>query len=276
MDLPLWTRLYECTRMDFMAQQKTATGTARQEQVSFGAKQINAADKTERVRRLFAGVADSYDRMNDLMSLGLHKVWKDALVARVVPRSGERILDLAGGTGDIAFRLYKATGGEASLTVADLTAEMLAQGEGRAFAQGVPAQAIAWQVADAEALDFADSSFDAITLAFGLRNMTRPERALAEAFRVLDTGGRMALLEFSSPDTPIFSGLYRRLSRRLIPALGKQVADDEAAYRYLVESIENFASAETVAQWLVQAGFRSVVSERLGGGVAALHLGWKH
>ena len=259
---------------------RTAHRTARRQesppQVSFGAETINAHDKTNRVRQLFAEVADSYDQMNDLMSLGLHKVWKDALVARVAPRAGEHCLDLAGGTGDIAFRLYKATNGKAIITVADLTAEMLRHGQNRSFTHGIPPHAITWQVANAEDLKCADNSFAAITLAFGLRNMTHPRQALSEAFRVLDSGGRLAVLEFSPPDTPIFSELYRRLSRRLIPALGKQIANNEAAYRYLVESIETFADAETVSQWLKAAGFRSVVSERLGGGIAALHLAWKY
>ena len=248
---------------------------AKEEKVAFGAEQISPQDKTARVQDLFAGVAGRYDRMNDLMSLGLHRVWKDATVARLAPRAGERVLDLAGGTGDIAFRLYRATAGRAKITLADMTEEMLARGRVRAFAQGVPAEAIAWCLGNAEDLPFKDESFDAVALAFGLRNMTHPKTALSEVFRVLDTGGRLALLEFSPPDTPIFQDLYKNLSRQVIPALGGRVAQDEPAYRYLVESIETFADTQTIGAWLKEAGFSSVVSQSLGGGVAGLHLAWK-
>jgi len=240
------------------------------DKVSFGHEDVSPQEKTRRVRGVFSSVASSYDLMNDLMSGGQHRLWKQAFVRRVRPRGGEAILDMAGGTGDIAFRLARSG---AHVTVADINPEMLAVGVERAKARGV--EGLAWAEENAERLSFADRSFDAYTIAFGIRNVTDIPTALAEAHRVLRTGGRFFCLEFSQTRWPGFATLYETYSRKVVPRIGKAVAGDEESYRYLIESIERFPDMATFSTMIEAAGFRSVKAEPILGGLVAIHSGWK-
>ena len=240
------------------------------DKVSFGHEQVEPAEKTRRVGTVFTSVASRYDLMNDLMSGGQHRLWKDAFVRRVRPRRGERILDLAGGTGDVAFRLARRG---AEVTVADVNAEMLAVGIDRARRRGL--DGLVWAEENAERLSFADRSFDACTIAFGIRNVTHIDRALAEAHRVLKTGGRFYCLEFSQTRWPGFREAYRRYSRSIVPRLGRLVAGDADSYRYLVESIERFPDMATFSGMIEKAGFGRVRAEPILGGLVAIHSGWK-
>ena len=238
--------------------------------VNFGDQLVSPEEKTRRVGEVFTSVARRYDLMNDLMSGGLHRLWKDRFVARVKPRPGERILDMAGGTGDVAFRMARRG---AHVTVADINADMLEVGQQRGAERGV--EGLAWQVADAQGLSFADRSFDAYTIAFGIRNVTDIPAALAEAYRVLDRGGRFYCLEFSTSDWPGFAEAYEAYSRHVIPRIGQAVAGDEASYRYLVESIRRFPKPEAFRQMIATAGFERVGVEPLLGGLVAIHSGWR-
>jgi len=240
------------------------------DKVPFGQELVEPAEKTRRVRGVFTSVASRYDLMNDLMSAGQHRLWKDAFVRRVRPRRGEKILDLAGGTGDVAFRLARRG---AEVTVADVNPDMLAVGIERAKRRGL--DGLVWAEEDAEKLSFGDRSFDACTIAFGIRNVTRIDRALAEAHRVLKTGGRFYCLEFSQTRWPGFREAYRRYSRYLVPRLGRIVARDADSYRYLVESIERFPDMASFAAMIEKAGFRQVKAEPILGGLVAIHSGWK-
>lgn len=240
------------------------------DKVSFGHEQVEPAEKTRRVRGVFSSVASRYDLMNDLMSGGQHRLWKDAFVRRVRPRKGERILDMAGGTGDVAFRLARRG---ADVTVADVNPDMLAVGIERAKRRGL--EGLVWAEEDAEALSFEDRTFDAFTIAFGLRNVTHLDRALAEARRVLKTGGRFFCLEFSQTRWPGFREAYRRYSRFVVPRLGRIFAGDADSYRYLVESIERFPDMARFAAMIERAGFRRVKAEPILGGLVAIHSGWR-
>lgn len=240
------------------------------DKVSFGHEQVSPEEKTRRVSGVFSSVASRYDLMNDLMSGGQHRLWKHAFVRRVRPRKGEAILDMAGGTGDIAFRLARAG---ACVTVADINPEMLAVGIERAKAIGLAG--LVWAEENAEKLSFADTSFDAYTIAFGIRNVTDIPAALAEAQRVLKLGGRFFCLEFSQTRWPGFATLYEAYSRHVVPRIGKAVAKDEDSYRYLVESIERFPDMAAFAKMLEAAGFRQVKAEPILGGLVAIHSGWK-
>jgi demethylmenaquinone methyltransferase/2-methoxy-6-polyprenyl-1,4-benzoquinol methylase len=240
------------------------------DKVSFGHEQVEPAEKTRRVGTVFTSVASRYDLMNDLMSGGQHRLWKDAFVRRVRPRRGEKILDLAGGTGDVAFRLARRG---AEVTVADVNAEMLGVGIERARRRGL--DGLVWAEENAERLSFADRSFDACTIAFGIRNVTHVDRALAEAHRVLKTGGRFYCLEFSQTRWPGFREAYRRYSRLLVPRLGRLVAGDGDSYRYLIESIERFPDMATFSGMIEKAGFGRVRAEPILGGLVAIHSGWK-
>jgi demethylmenaquinone methyltransferase / 2-methoxy-6-polyprenyl-1,4-benzoquinol methylase len=240
------------------------------DKVSFGHEDVSPQEKTRRVRGVFSGVAASYDLMNDLMSGGQHRLWKAAFVRRVRPRKGEAILDMAGGTGDVAFRLAAAG---AAVTVADINPEMLAIGVERAKARGI--EGLAWTEENAERLSFADKDFDAYAIAFGIRNVTDIPGALAEAHRVLRTGGRFYCLEFSQTRWPGFARLYEAYSRHVVPRIGKAVAKDEDSYRYLVESIERFPDMGRFAKMIETAGFRNVKAEPILGGLVAIHSGWK-
>ena len=238
--------------------------------VNFGDQLVEPEEKTRRVGEVFSSVARRYDVMNDLMSGGLHRLWKDRFVARVKPRPGERILDMAGGTGDVAFRLAKRG---ALVTVADINPDMLEVGKQRATKRGI--DGLAWQVEDAQSLSFADRSFDAFTIAFGIRNVTDIPAALAEAHRVLDRGGRFFCLEFSTSDWPGFAEAYETYARHVIPRLGQAVAGDEASYRYLVESIRRFPRPDEFKRMTAQAGFERANVEPLLGGLVAIHSGWR-
>lgn len=236
-----------------------------------GADGADADARRRLVARVFASVAGRYDAMNDLMSLGVHRLWRRALVAELGAAPGARVVDLAGGTGDIAFRL---AGGERSVAVCDANPAMLGEGRRRAWDRGL-ARGVAWICGDAEALPFPCSAFDAASAAFGLRNFVDMDRALAEAARVLRPGGRLACLEFGPSAAPWLEPLYRAWSDRAIPALGEAVTGDRAAYEYLVESIRRFPPPDAVSAALVRAGFAGVRARPLSGGIVWLHSGWR-
>ena len=241
----------------------------------FGFQQVPLAEKQALVDDIFHSVAGRYDLMNDLMSGGLHRAWKNALVIAVNPPKSERpfaLLDLAGGTGDVAARVIAAGGSGTRATVLDINAEMLAVGRSRALEAG---HDITFIEGNAEALPFRDRSYDAVTIAFGIRNVPRIALALAEAYRMLRIGGRFFCLEFSTIDMPALDALYDFYSFNVIPALGRLVTGDAEAYRYLVESIRCFPRPEAFAQMLRECGFARVSFQRLTGGVVALHSGWR-
>src|SRR5437763_13381785 len=240
------------------------------EKVNFGDELVDPQEKTRRVGAVFSSVARRYDVMNDLMSGGMHRLWKDRFVARVKPRPGEDILDMAGGTGDIAFRLARRG---AHVTVADINADMLLVGKQRAAKRGIAG--LAWKVENAESLSFADASFDAYTIVFGIRNVTDIPAALSEAHRVLKRGGRFYCMEFSSSDWPGFSNLYDAWADKVIPRIGKAVARDEESYRYLIESIRRFPRPETFRQMIADAGFVRAAAQPMLGGLVTIHSGWK-
>jgi demethylmenaquinone methyltransferase/2-methoxy-6-polyprenyl-1,4-benzoquinol methylase len=242
----------------------------------FGARQVPLNDKQALVDDVFRSVARRYDLMNDLMSFGLHRAWKDALVTAVNPPKNRpfALLDIAGGTGDIAMRVVAAGGGDSRATVCDINPEMLAVGRERAEARGL-AGALSFAEANAEALPFADRSFDAATIAFGIRNVPRIDTALAEAFRVLKIGGRFVCLEFSAVAMPGLGALYDLYSFNVIPALGRAVVGDAHSYRYLVESIRRFPKPEVFAEMMRAAGFARVSHRLMSGGIVALHSGWR-
>jgi demethylmenaquinone methyltransferase / 2-methoxy-6-polyprenyl-1,4-benzoquinol methylase len=240
------------------------------DKVSFGNEDVPPAEKTRRVGRVFSSVAPRYDVMNDLMSAGLHRHWKNRLVRRLQPRRGEAILDMAGGTGDIAFRIARSG---AHVTVADINPDMLAVGRDRARRQGI--KGLVWTEENAEALSFADQSFDAYSIAFGIRNVTDIDKALAEAHRVLRIGGRFFCLEFSTPTWPGFKEAYDRYSHYAVPRLGRIVARDAQSYRYLIESIRRFPDMARFRAMIERAGFAHVKVEPILGGLVAIHSGWK-
>lgn len=239
----------------------------------FGFQEIPEADKAGRVRGVFGSVASRYDLMNDAMSLGIHRLWKDAMLDWLAPRAGQKLLDVAGGTGDIAFRFLKRAG-HGHATVLDLTEQMLAEGRKRAEAERL-GDSLDWVVGDAMALPFADNSFDVYTISFGIRNVTRPERALSEAYRVLRPGGRLMVLEFSTVPNDLMSRIYDLYSFHIIPRLGQAIANDRDSYRYLVESIRRFPDQESFLAMIRGAGFEIAKYRNLTLGVACLHSGWK-
>jgi demethylmenaquinone methyltransferase / 2-methoxy-6-polyprenyl-1,4-benzoquinol methylase len=250
--------------------------SAASEHTHFGQRTVRTDEKQGLVDAVFHKVADRYDVMNDLMSLGLHRVWKDILVAKVRPSASRPFahLDVAGGTGDVAFRVARAGGPQTRVTVADINADMLRVGAERAKKRRLDDR-VAFVEANAEALPFSDRQFDAYTIAFGIRNVPRIEKALSEAYRVLKRGGHFLCLEFSRVDLPVLDRVYDAYSFAAIPAMGKVVAGDGAPYRYLVESIRKFPSADLFADMIAAAGFARVDFTRLGGGVVAIHSGWK-
>ena len=242
-------------------------------QTHFGFQSVAEEDKAGLVHGVFSRVASKYDVMNDLMSVGIHRLWKTAMMDWLAPRDGQRLLDVAGGTGDIAFRFLDRAPG-ASVTVCDMTESMLVEGRKRAEA-GRLADRLSWVTGDAMALPFADASFDRYTISFGIRNVTRIPDALAEAFRVLRPGGRLMVLEFSQLPVPALQWAYDRYSFNVIPPLGQLVAGDRDSYQYLVESIRRFPDQETFAGMIRDAGFARVQYRNLSMGIAALHSGWK-
>ncbi|MGB3377635.1 MAG: class I SAM-dependent methyltransferase [Allopontixanthobacter sediminis] len=240
------------------------------DQVSFGYKDVDASEKTALVGEVFSNVAAKYDIMNDAMSGGMHRLWKDRFVRRVKPQPGEAILDMAGGTGDIAFRMA-ARG--ADVTVSDINQEMLDVGIERAMERGI--DGLVWSRQNAEELSFSSRTFDAYTIAFGIRNVTHIDRALAEAHRVLKHGGRFYCLEFSTTEWPGFKDVYDLYSHRLMPKLGKLIAGDEDSYRYLAESIRRFPRMPEFESMIRAAGFARTKVEPILGGAVAIHSGWK-
>jgi demethylmenaquinone methyltransferase/2-methoxy-6-polyprenyl-1,4-benzoquinol methylase len=240
------------------------------EAVSFGYETVDPEEKTRRVGAVFSSVAASYDVMNDAMSAGLHRVWKDQFVRRVKPQPGEAVLDMAGGTGDIAFRLA-ARGAE--VTVADINQDMLDVGIERAMTRGV--DGLVWSRQNAEQLAYPDRVFDIYTIAFGIRNVTRIDTALAEAFRVLRFGGRFFCLEFSTTEWPGFREVYDAYSHKLVPQIGKAIAHDADSYRYLIESIRRFPPMPEFERMIRAAGFERTKVEPILGGLVAIHSGWK-
>ena len=240
------------------------------EHVSFGYEEVSPEEKTRRVGAVFSNVAKKYDVMNDAMSGGMHRLWKDRFVRRVKPRPGEEILDMAGGTGDIAFRMARHG---AKVTVSDINQDMLDVGMERAGRKSVPG--LSWSCQNAEELTFADRSFDAYTIAFGIRNVTRIDRALAEAHRVLRHGGRFCCLEFSTTEWPGFKEAYDAYSHHLVPRLGQMIAGDADSYRYLVESIRRFPPMPEFERMIRTAGFTRTRVEPILGGLVAIHSGWK-
>ena len=239
----------------------------------FGFETIIEKDKAEKVQGVFSSVASKYDVMNDFMSLGIHRFLKDAMMDWLAPRGGQLLLDVAGGTGDISFRFLKRAR-NAHATVLDLTEPMLAEGRKRAATAGISGQ-LDWVVGDAMALPFEDQTFDVYTISFGIRNVTNPKKALAEAYRVLKPGGRIMVLEFSHIPNYLLQWCYDKYSFNVIPRLGQIIARDRSSYQYLVESIRKFPNQENFLKLVNEAGFENTKYRNLTMGVACLHSGWK-
>ncbi len=244
--------------------------TPNEGEASFGYKNVKAEEKAGMVADIFSNVAANYDLMNDAMSGGMHRLWKDRFVRRVKPQKGEDILDVAGGTGDIAFRMAKSG---ARVTVSDINQEMLDVGIERAVKRGE--DSLVWSQQDAEDLKFPDNSFDAYTIAFGIRNVTNIDKALAEARRVLRYGGRFYCLEFSTTEWAGFSEIYEQYSHKIMPKVGKLLVNDEDSYRYLAESIRRFPKMPEFERMIKEAGFAQTRVEPIVGGAVAIHSGWK-
>ena len=246
---------------------------AAKETADFGYRRVSAREHTRLVHDVFARVAGRYDLMNDLMSGGIHRLWKAQLIDRLAPRPGQLLLDVAGGTGDIARR-FVARARSSRAIVCDINGSMLAAGRARGLDRG-DASALRWLCGNAEALPIADASVDAYTIAFGLRNVTRIPAALAEARRVLKPGGRFLCLEFSNVDRPLLKRAYDLYSFAVLPRLGAVVARDRDAYQYLVESIRRFPDRQRLAGFMRQVGFEQISVRPLSGGIAAIHSGWR-
>ncbi|MCA3437944.1 MAG: bifunctional demethylmenaquinone methyltransferase/2-methoxy-6-polyprenyl-1,4-benzoquinol methylase UbiE [Rhodobacter sp.] len=245
----------------------------QQQTTHFGFQTVGEGHKAGMVQGVFSRVASKYDVMNDLMSGGVHRLWKDAMMDWLAPRAGQRLLDVAGGTGDVAFRFLKRAPG-ATATVLDMTEPMLIAGRRRAEAERL-ADRLDWVAGDAMALPFAADSFDVCTISFGIRNVTRIPDALAETCRVLRPGGRLMVLEFGRIPVPGLQWAYDRYSFNVIPVMGQVVAGDRDSYQYLVESIRRFPDQESFADMIRSAGFAQVRYRNLSLGIAALHSGWK-
>lgn len=240
----------------------------------FGTQHVSPAEKTRKVLDVFDSVASRYDLMNDLMSLGIHRLWKDHLIKKIRPKAGMDCLDVAGGTGDIAFRIAEKTNGLARITVSDINAAMLEVGKGRAIDRGF-VSGFTWVEANAETLPFPDNSFDVYTISFGLRNVTHIDTALREAHRVLKPGGRFFCMEFSHLENETLQKIYDTYSFNVIPPLGRYVTGDQDSYTYLVESIRAFPTREDLCERLIEAGFARAIAEPLTFGVVAIHEAWK-
>ena len=240
----------------------------------FGNRTVPEDDKAGMVHGVFSSVASKYDVMNDAMSLGIHRIWKDAMLDWLAPRKGMKLLDVAGGTGDIAFRFLKRVKGDGQATILDMTEGMLIAGRQRAEAEKL-SDRLDWVVGDAMKLPFGDNTFDAYTISFGIRNVTRIQDAIAEAYRVLRPGGRFMVLEFSQMPNPGLRKLYDLYSYNVIPPMGQAIAGDRDSYQYLVESIRQFPPQEKFAEMIRDGGFERVDYRNLSLGIAALHSGWK-
>ncbi len=237
----------------------------------FGDTPVDPNDKTDKVLGVFHNVAKRYDIMNDVMSGGVHRLWKNRLMREIRPRKGDVVLDLAGGTGDIAFRFAEYCD---DITVCDINTSMLEVGRDRAFDKGL-VNGLRFVTGNAEKLPFPDAQFDICTIAFGLRNVTRIDDALAEIARVLKPGGRFYCLEFSHVKNPLLSGAYDAYSKAVIPKMGKLIADDAESYEYLIESIRKFPQPQALATRMKQAGFARATYQTLSFGVVAIHTGTK-
>ncbi len=246
---------------------------SRQKTTHFGFQDVAEDQKAGMVHGVFTNVAGKYDVMNDVMSGGIHRIWKAAMMDWLAPRAGQRLLDVAGGTGDVAFRFLKRAD-VASAVVLDMTESMLVEGRKRAEADSM-AERLDWVVGDAMALPFEGGSFDVYTISFGIRNVTRIDEALAEAYRVLRPGGRLMVLEFSQLPNPGLQKAYDLYSFNVIPRMGQLIAGDRDSYQYLVESIRKFPDQDRFADMILGAGFEQVKYRNLSMGVAALHSGWK-
>ena len=247
-------------------------GTAEQT-THFGFETVPEAEKAGKVQNVFTSVASKYDIMNDIMSLGIHRIWKEAMMDWLAPRPGQRLLDVAGGTGDISFKFLKRAG-SGHATVLDITENMLIEGRKRAETDQI-LDSLDWIVGDAMSLPFADNSFDVYTISFGIRNVTQPQEALNEAFRILRPGGRLMVLEFSQIPVPLAQKAYDLYSFNVIPTMGKLITNDRSSYQYLVESIRKFPDQETFLSMVQHAGFKNTSYRNLSLGIAALHSGWK-
>ena len=239
----------------------------------FGFETVPEAKKAGKVQIIFNSVASKYDIMNDVMSMGIHRIWKEAMMDWLAPKPGQKLLDVAGGTGDVSFKFLKRSG-SGHATVLDITENMLIEGRKRAEADQM-LNSLDWVVGDAMSLPFADNSFDVYTISFGIRNVTQPQEALNEAFRVLQPGGRLMVLEFSQIPVPLIQKAYDLYSFKVIPTMGKLIANDRSSYQYLVESIRKFPDQETFLSMLRNAGFKNTGYRNLSLGIAALHSGWK-
>ncbi len=254
-------------------QRKRAMNDKSDTTTHFGFETVPEQEKAGRVQGVFSSVATKYDIMNDVMSGGIHRIWKDAMMDWLAPHSDQRLLDVAGGTGDIAFRFLKRAG-RGHATVLDLTEPMLVEGRKRAEAARL-SDSLSWVVGDAMNLPFDDNFFDVYTISFGIRNVTRPQDALAEAYRVLRPGGRLMVLEFSQLPNPMMQSVYDAYSFSVIPRMGQVIAGDKDSYQYLVESIRKFPDQETFLGMIKSVGFENAKYRNMTMGIAALHSGWK-
>ena len=239
----------------------------------FGFQTVPEAEKANKVQNVFTSVAGKYDIMNDIMSAGIHRIWKESMMNWLLPKPGQKLLDVAGGTGDISLKFLERAG-SGHATVLDLTEKMLAVGKARAKDSGAP-KCLDWVVGDAMALPFQDNLFDVYTISFGIRNVTHPYRALTEAYRVLRPGGRLMVLEFSQIPVPLVQKAYDLYSFKVIPELGKLITGDRESYQYMVESIRNFPDQENFLKLLKKANFEHISYRNLSLGIAAIHSGWK-
>ena len=240
----------------------------------FGFKTVLSSDKPSLVQDVFTNVASNYDLMNDVMSLGVHRMWKDALMDWLNPQPGQHLLDVAGGTGDISFRFIKRAKGLAKATVLDMTEAMLVEGQKRSEAENLAA-GLDWVCGDAMLLPFKNNSFDVYTISFGIRNVTDIKKAIAEAYRVLKIGGRITVLEFGQIPDDLLQKIYNKYSFNVIPQLGKLIVGDKKSYQYLVESIRKFPKQDDFAKLLKFEGFENVRYRNMSFGIAAIHSGWK-
>ena len=255
-----------------MSEQQPQNTIDDQDEIDFGFQSVPRAEKESRVKQVFDSVAKNYDVMNDVMSMGVHRLWKDALMDWLAPRPHQVLMDLAGGTGDVALRFLKRGGG--TVKIVDINEEMLLAGQARSVMRSYQDR-LDWIVGNAEALPLADNSVDRATIAFGLRNVTNRDKALSEIHRVLKPGGRFCCLEFSSVENPILSKIYDEWSFKIMPQMGQLIAKDRDSYQYLVESIRKFPDQYELADMMVTAGFAQVRYRNLSGGIAAIHSGWK-
>ena len=242
---------------------------------NFGFRKVNRDEKQHLVNEVFESVAFRYDLMNDLMSAGLHRLWKDTLIDWLAPRKNKHLIDVAGGTGDIAFRFLKRLKHEGEVTIVDINEQMLLEGKARYKSSFIKKNNIKWICADAMELPFSDDSFDYFTISFGIRNVLDIKKSLQEAYRVLKPGGRLLILEFSAVGNKTLNKLYDLYSLKIVPKLGRFVTGDENSYRYLVESIRKFPSQEEFLQIIDQVGFKQTKFRNLTFGVVAIHSGWK-